>query len=361
MNTIKILTVLMLAWMLGACDTSEPVNNEPQLRPVRTFQVSDTTSSRVRTFSGLSHSTQESRLSFKVGGTIVELPITVGASLKKGQTVARLDSSTFELEAEQARAKLVQAQANQRNAEASYARVKGLYENSNASKNELDTARASSETAKAEVSAASKALEIARLNRSYTRLTASSDCQIATIAVDLNENVNAGTAIATVNCGEEIEIRLGVPEGLISGLSQGMTAGVKFNTLPDQTYTGSITEIGVGTESSAATFPVYVTLDNVDERIRPSMAAQVSFEFSSTNTQDAFVIPASAVSNDEQGTFVYLAAPGQNEQATVTRRGVEIGELTGEGIGVLSGLDNGDLVITAGVSFIYNGQTVLLR
>ncbi|MEM9621457.1 MAG: biotin/lipoyl-binding protein, partial [Pseudomonadota bacterium] len=154
----RFVPITVLVGLLAACGGAEQNGATEVLRPVKIFEVTQNNQARQRTFSGLSQSSQESRLSFKVGGTIIELPIQVGDALEPGQLIARLDASSYELEAEQARASLVQAQANQRNAESSYERIKNLYENSNASLNDLDNARAGAESAEAEVKAVQKAL-----------------------------------------------------------------------------------------------------------------------------------------------------------------------------------------------------------
>ncbi len=352
--------ILLAGLLLSACGGSDDLAAVEQLRPVRVFTVTDNGEIRQRTFSGISQSAQESRLSFKVGGNIVELPIQVGDQISPGELIARLDASSFELEAEQARANLIQAQANQRNARANYDRAKNLYENANASRNDLDTARAGAESAEAEVKAAQKALEIAELNRSYTRLNANAACAVASVAVELNENVKSGEEIAKVNCGADIEVAVGVPEGLIAQMNRQIPTMVRFNAIPGTPFAAAVTEIGVAGSSSAATFPVVVQLTEADPRMRPNMAAQVTFEFINREGAAIHVVPASAVVNDQNGRFVYLAEPAGDGTATVTRHDVELGELTENGIEIFAGLEDGDLVVTAGVSAIRDQQTVLL-
>ncbi len=351
--------VFLSAVLLGGCDGPTQMEAEPQLRPVRIAIVAPSDGSRERSFSGISQSTQESRMSFKVSGTLVDLPVQVGDQLKKGDLIAGLSDSTYELQVQQAEAALAQAQASQRNTDANYERVKGLYENSNASRGDLDVARANAESAQAQVRSARKSLEIAQLNRSYTRLKAAADCTVASVDADLNENVNAGEQIAKVNCGTGIEVSLGIPESLIGGFSSGLPATVRFNALPDREYIGEVTEVGNASGSSAATFPVVVTLQEFDREVRPSMAAEVTIRFAEQQSK-APVIPAAAVVNDERGTFVYVAEPGDGNIATIRRQTITVGELTANGVQISAGLSAGDRVVIAGTSVIREQQTVLL-
>lgn len=361
MRSISTVTVAT-ALALGAvgCDKTD-VEQAEILRPVRFLTVTDNDLGRRRTFSGTSRSTQVSRLSFKVPGTIVELPIEVGDRLQAGGLLARLETSSFDLEVQQAQAGLVQAQANQRNAESNYDRIKGLYENNNASRNDLDSARANAESARAQTRSAQKSLELARLNLSYTRLTAERSCSIASVAVQLNENVTAGAEVARVNCGDGLEIELAMPDSLIAEIREDANVTIQFDAISKLKFAGTVTEIGVAASSGTPTFPVTVSIDGSERRLRSGLAADVTFEFASTRSGDAHLIPLAAVANSGAEPFVYIAQPnGSGNEAVIEKRTVEIGELTENGIEVLAGLSHGDRVVTAGVSIITAGQRVLL-
>ncbi|MEM9533555.1 MAG: efflux RND transporter periplasmic adaptor subunit [Pseudomonadota bacterium] len=349
----------LAAALLAGCGADAPETADTPLRPVRVVVVSGDGEERERIFSGVSQSTQESRMSFKVTGSIQELPVQVGDQLASGDLIASLSPAPYELQVQQADASLAQAEANQRNAAANYDRVKGLYENSNASRNDLDAARAQAESAAAQVRASRKSLEIAELNASYTRLTAAGDCRVASVDVELNENVAVGSPIATLTCGADIEISLGIPESLIGGIRQGMPVAVRFNAIPGQVFAGTINEVGIASAASAATFPVSVELTESDPRIRPSMAAEVIFQMAD-DAGSATVVPAASVIRDGGGTFVYLAEPTSGGQAVITRQEVAIGELTSQGIEIINGLTPGDRVVTAGISVVRPQQAVLL-
>jgi multidrug efflux system membrane fusion protein len=351
--------LLAAAVLLAGCDAA-PVEERELLRPVRYLTVSDNAAGRNRSFSGTLKSTRESRLSFKVAGTVTELPVQIGQRLKAGELIARLDSDSFALQVEQAQASLVEAQAGERNAQASYERTKGLYANDNASLNELDAARAAAEAAAAQVRAATKALEIARLNVSYTRLTAGEDCSMASVDVEVNENVSAGQTIGIVSCGTSFEVELDVPESLIAFVDRATPATISFGAINGRRFTGEVTEIS--TAGSAAVFPVVVRVNEDDPALRSGLAADVTFRFSNSTLEDSYVVPLAAIINDPDGVYVYIADASENEgEALVARRPVELGEMTEDGIEVVDGLAPGDNVIIAGVSVIRPGQRVLIQ
>ena len=357
----SLLSMALLVSVLGGCQTEAPPTEE-RLRAVRTVIAKADGGDRVRTFSGTSKSSQQSRMSFKVAGTLASVPVEVGEELRRGQLIATLSPASYELEAERAQADLAQARANERNTAAIYERTKSLYADNNAAKSDLDAARAQAESAKAQVGAAEKQLELARLNVSYTRLTAATDCSVASVDVEVNENVNAGTTVATVNCGEQLEVELSIPESLISDLQSGMAATVRFDARPEDTFDATITEVGVAARDGA-TFPVTVAIDGGEQAgaLRSGLAAEVSIRFMDPSDLGAILVPLSAVLETPEGVYVFLAEATDVEgEAVVSRRAVELGELTAGGLEIRSGLSPGDRVITAGTSMVREGLRVLV-
>ena len=357
-TSVFILLILTLAF--GACGKSDE-SAEERLRPVRYVTVSDASVFRDRSFSGTSKSSRESRLSFKVSGTIMNAPVQIGQRLKAGDLIAEIDPASYVLQAQQAKASLVEAQANDRRATANYERTKGLYANDNASLNDLESARAEAESASAVVGSAGKALEIARLNVSYTKLTAGTDCSIASLDLEVNENVAAGQQVAAVSCGDVYEVTLDLPESLIGDVDELMPVSVRFGSIPNEEFSGVISEVAVASTAGSAAFPVVIKITGSHPLLRSGLAADVTFQFYSAAAQGGVVLPVAAVIRDPQGTFVFVAEPAEvADEAVVRRRAVTLGELSQSGIEVAEGLQLGDRVITAGISVIRDGQRVLI-
>ena len=209
---------------------------------------------------------------------------------------------------------------------------------------------------------AGKALEIARLNVSYTRLTADADCSIASLDVEVNENVSSGQQVAAVSCGEEFEVKLDVPESLIASVTELMSVTVRFGSIPDQVFSGQVSEVSIASSSGSAAFPVVIKVMENHSSLRSGLAAEVTFRFRSEgDLVEGAVLPVTAIIHDQNGTFVFIAdVVGDSDEAIVQRREVTLGELSQSGIEVIGGLETGDRVITAGVSVIREGQRVLM-
>ncbi len=360
MTRLRLLVLALAIFAASGCAQDEaPV--EERLRPVRYLTVESNSLFRDRVFSGTSKSSTESRLSFKVGGTVTSIPVQIGQRLGAGDLIAEIDPASYVLQEQQAEASLVEAQANNRRATANYERTKGLYANDNASLTDLESARAQAESAVAVVAAASKSLEIARLNVSYTQLRADTDCSIASVDVEVNENVNSGQLVSTVSCGDAYEVTLNLPESLIGNVSTYTPVSIRFGAIPGVVFEGEIAEIAVASAGDSAAFPVVIRIFGSNPSLRSGLAADVTFQLDAASTQGVVVLPVSAVINDPDGTYVYVAEPSATQgEAMISRRAITLGELSQDGVEVTDGISLGDRVVTAGVSVIREGQRVLI-
>ncbi len=350
-------SLFMLVGFTGCSqETEAPVE---RLRPVNFVIVhAGGAALRDRVFSGAAKAGQESRLSFNVAGTVKQLPVAIGDTLQAGQLIAALDPATYEVEVQRAQASLSQADAGHRNAESEYQRVRQLYANNNASQNDLDAALSSTESAKANRQAMAQSLQLARLNSGYTRLTADSDCSVASVSIELNENVSAGTQVAVVNCGDRWEVEIAVPESIIAAFRPEMAGIVRFNAIPDRTFAGTVTEVGIA--GGGSTFPVTLTLNESHSAFRSGLATEVTFTFAGNADNDnVFFLPPSAVGQDEQGAFIYVLESSDQPGVAITRRrSVVVGALSASGLEITEGLLDGDRVVTAGITAARDGLNV---
>ena len=328
------------------------------VRPVRYQEVISSGAKRQRSFSGTARAGVESQLSFRLAGTVQSVSVVVGDTVNTGQEIARIDATDLRLSLQEAEATLSQALAAERRADADYDRVRGLWENENASKSDLDAARAQAESNRAQVAAARQRRELARRQLSYARLTAPVDGAIASVMVEANENVGAGTAVALLTSGSRPEVEVAMPGVLISEVHEGDAAEVSFDALPGTVYPAVVTEVGVAATGAGATFPVTVRLTADDSSVRSGLAASVAFRFESGDTEEKIFVPPVAVGEDRDGRFVFVLEKGEGELGTAHRRPVQVGDLTPDGIEIRDGLDDGELLVTAGVRRIQDGQQV---
>ena len=350
--------IVILSLALVGCDQQEEAVELP-IRSVKHQTISYSTGEIVKTFSGVTKAELEADLSFRVSGRVEKIPVKVGDKLEKDQLVAQLDSRDYIVLYEQAKAQLASAKASLRSAESEYDRTIGLYEKRNTSKSQLDTARAAAESAQAQVKANIQQVETARLQLSYTKLYAPQSCVISSIPVKENENVASGQEVAKVNCGQKVEVEVDVPESYIDEVKEDQIVSVSLTALEMPAITGRVTEISSGSSDQTSAFPVTIVLDGNNQSIRAGLAAEVEFTQSAENTERFFILPINAVSHDDKGDFTYVLKVSENlDEATVHKQYITIEEIVQQGVRVTDGLNNGDEIVTAGITVIRDGMTV---
>ena len=362
-SAVGALALLLLAAGLAAGCAEPPATDSTEVRPVRYARALVAGSGRARTFAGVAQAASEQDLAFRVAGTVTAVEVDVGSRVRRGQVLARLDSGDLELRRQQAEAGVAQAHAQARNARASYERVVALYESGIASMSDLDAARASYESANASETSAATALRLAEQQVAYARLVAPGDGSITRVAVDVNEAVRAGQpVIVVIDAGGSPEVRVTVPEAFIGGLQVGRSAQVVFGAVPDRTFDATVSEVGTASEGAAG-FAVFVRLDAAGDAagVRPGMAAEVTFTVQGRVGAAGVLVPPEAVGQDQKGRFVFvLTRPDAQNIATAERRSVRTGALTPDGLEVLDGVRDGELVATAGLATLTPGQRVRL-
>ena len=206
-----------------------------------------------------------------------------------------------------------------------------------------------------------QAVESARRRLEYTRLKAPVDGAIASVPIDVDENVEQGQQVVRMTSGSSPEVEVAMPGVLISQVREGDAVTVKFDALTDAVFEAVVTEVGVAAIGTATTFPVTVRLAQADPDVRSGMAAEVAFRFEARDSRERIYLPTHAVGEDRQGRYVFVLEGGpENGVGNVRRVAVEVGALTPDGLELLAGLTEGQRVVTAGVRRLTDGQRVKL-
>ncbi len=365
------LTALTL--ILSACSDEKPEVEEVVARPVRYVVLESEKSQFSRVFSGTAQSSKESALSFKVAGTIEEIAVKVGDPVQQGMILANLDEVDLQVDFKAALANLKTEEADVKAAEtnvnttrSNYNRIEKLYETDNVSLSEFEQARGDFETALAQqqasisqVTTAQSKLQAARNQLEYATLKAPFEGVVNSISVEENEEMSPGEAVLTISRIDNLEVVVNLSDLFISRVEKGMKTTVTFPTLVDATFTGEITEIPFATIDSP-TYPVTISVDTKDSRLRPGMTAEILFAFDAVEKMDNLYLPVDAVGEDSQGRFVFLLEQGPKNAGIARKRHVVVGALSERGFLVKEGVSNGDLIATSGLQLLLDGMNVVL-
>lgn len=362
LTTVLALTMLATAPVGCANKTDDAPTVEEQPRPVRFERIMAGARDGMRTYQGTVGSSAERSLSFRVSGNVQAVSVNVGDEVAQGDPIATIETTDLQLQVQQAQAQRGQLAAQLSLAQSQLARTQRLYEGGNASISDLDVASTQVETARASVASIDQQIQLLNRQAGYGRLTAPSAGVISSVRLEVGENVAPGTTVVTME-GEDdgaLEVDIAVPEGDIAGFERGQRAEVRVPALPDATLDATVTEVGVSTSQGARTYPVTLTLAGDTSGLRPGMTAEATITGGRERQAPSVELPPSAVSADGEGTFVWVVEPTGPEVGTAHRRAVEAGELTDDSFSITSGLEDGEIVITAGLRFLSEGQEITL-
>ena len=352
-----IVVVLATAALLG-CGKKEEEEEAPVLRPVKYTVVERTGSDLAREFSGTIKAETESKLSFRVPGTIERKFVKLGDEVSSGQVLAELDRIDYEVKYQASMANLEQAKAKLVRDRADFERVQKLYFNDNVSKAEYDSALALFKSAKAQVVAAEKQVKYDNLQLGYTSLRAPAWGTIAEELSEENETISAGTPVFMLSLAGDLEVEFFVPESLIGQIKSGAEVIVAADAAQREEINGEISQVGTVSTGFGRTFPVKAKLIDPSEAIKSGMTAQVKLNFKFSD-DDVIILPLQSVVTDSSGqTYVYALENVSGNEGTVKRINVKTGKVTTRGIEITEGLKSGDYVIAAGMSKITEGQQV---
>ncbi|MFT5112578.1 MAG: multidrug efflux system membrane fusion protein [Parasphingorhabdus sp.] len=355
-----LVTILLITGISACSETEQEDNSAPQIiKAVKTHVIKGQTGSAVRVLSGTTISSDKQDLSFRVSGVIVELPIQVGDIVNKGDLIARLDSTDYEISSRQAQASVSQAKAAQVNAKSAYKRAKELYAAQAASLAELESARANADSAKASVAVAKQQLNSMLKSKQYTQLSSSTDnCTVTATPASINSNISAGSSVVNLSCGNFLRTKITVPEALIDQIKPGNPVAVAIPSARTESFPGVVVEVGVSNNNSAG-FDVEIEIQKADKNLRVGLATSVTLQFETDNTNQVILLSPQAILEDASGKFVYVFQLTDSTEAfTAIRRTVATGELRNDGIEVSTGLSEGDEVIVSGTSRVNEGMKV---
>ena len=360
-----LLPVLALA-LLSGCgeDANRTGDIEPVVRGLKTCLVEDVEDKTIRHYPSVLQPSSTTTLSFEVTGRLLQVNLDVGQSVDEGDVIAEIDPRSLQIQVDNAEAALRQAESTARNAEEDFSRKSQLVDQGVITKAEADQSRTNMETSQAQVVQAAKQLETAKENLDKSVLRAPFNGIVSSVDVQSFTNVSAGAPVATVYADDRFESSFTVSFDVVNRIAVGKNAIVRLADDPTVVLAGHISELGSRADSVSA-FPVVVTLDETNELLKAGMAVEITLEFPVPRgggftlpltvmpLEGDFEVPEDPQEPGSLKLFVYDDASG-----TVKLQDVLIGGLRDNQIIVVDGLEPGDQVACAGVSFLRDGMEV---
>ena len=336
-----LLTLIAVAMMLlsTGCSNQEEKTKNAAPMSVRSEVVHPSSDIDTKSYIGIVEEELAISVGFATSGTISKVCVSEGQTVKKGQLIAELDKT-------QAENMLAMAKAQMEQANDAYKRLKQLHDNN--SLPEMEWVEVQSKVQQAEAS-----LEMAKKSLADCSIYAPENGIIGKGVMNVGEVVLPALPVAKILVINNVKIRASIPEKEIAGITSASSSKITLDALADQTFEGGKIEKCIDANNSTHTYDIKVNVKNSERQLLPGMVAHVQIHH--VTPQEVITVPITSVRKNANGEyFVWTNKGGKAHRATVTT-----GNATGNRIVVLTGLQQGDVVITEGYQKLSEGMEVI--
>ena len=303
----------------------------------------------------------------QVSGQLMQICMSEGQQVRKGQTLFIIDSRNAQLELEAAEANLEAAIASENSAKLEYESNKNLFDKNIVSRYMLDNSENSYKRAQASVAQARASVNRAKVNLGFCTITSPVEGVIGEISVRTGDQVSPGSRLTIVSGNTTMDAEFSVTESLIeASVSAGLSQEDKARhiaELPDVTfvmkngteypYKGRITSLTGVVDAATGSLGAKASFPNPDGHLFSGIQGTVVLPLAQ---KDVIVVPQTAVVKLQDRQQVYMVKADSTATA-VTVTTTDAGN--GEDVIVTSGLNVGDCIVTIGANNVTEGQQVL--
>lgn len=292
----------------------------------------------------------------KVSGELTSLRFKEGEEVKAGQLLAEIDPRSYQASLSQVQGNLARDQALLKNAQLDLKRYQDLLAKDSIASQQVDTQAAQVRQLEGTVAADQAQVDAARLQLSYTRITAPIAGRLGLRQADRGNVVGPSDAngIVTINLVRPIDAVFSVPEAHLAQINQRLGEGAE---LPVELWDreqkrrlgrGKVGALDNAIDATTGTIKVKATFSNEDGTLFPNQFVNVRLQINLL--QDALTVPGTAIQNN----YVYLVQP----DGTVTQRRIRVGVADGDRVAVEGDLKDGDQVVVDGIDRLREGAKV---
>ena len=269
----------------------------------------------------------------EVSGRITQLNFRDGDRVRKGQLLVQLDDQLQLAQVQQSQAELSIARANhQRNQE--------LVAQNFISKRSVDESAANLEVANAK-------LALSQATAARLKVMAPFDGMVGIRTANVGDYLKDGADVVNIEDIDAVFVDFRLPERFQNKVKKGQTAGVSLDALPGSQFLAFVQAVDPLIDTNGRSVGVRACIDNRQMRLRPGMFARVTAVFG--EREQAKVVPEEAIVPQGQRVVVYKVVDGKNKDEKIAQRvEVKVGIRRPGRVEILEGIEEGDLVITAG-------------
>ena len=282
----------------------------------------------------------------EIAGTVTQIAFESGATVKQGDLLVKLDTSS---EDAQLRAAEAQVQLAQLNTE----RTRKLRADKTVSQSELDTAEANLKQLEANADEIRATIDKKTIRAPFAG-------RLGIRLVNLGEQLDVGKSIVSLQSLTPMYVDFSLPQQDLEKLQTGLKVRVTSDAYPDKKFEGELTAINPDLNATTRSIQLRASFANADQLLRPGMFVRVEVEL--PGEENVLVIPPTAVLSAPYGDAIYLIELQTTNGVTnlvAQQKFIRTGRALGDFVSVESGLQAGDRVVAAGQFKLHSGDRVL--
>jgi RND family efflux transporter MFP subunit len=350
MRRLSIPLALLVA--LAGCKTEQSALD---VRSARTVIVEPSRIDADRQVVGEVKPRYESDLSFRVAGKVLARRVDIGASVRQGETLAALDTQDFQNRLRSAEAEVASAEAELVETQGNEARKAKLLKDGFTPQATYDTALRNLRSADARRASAKANLDLTRDQLGYTDLKADFDGVITAVGAEAGQNVSAGQMVVRLAQLSDKDGVFNIAEtALVDHRNEGAEVIVWPLSNPQLTIEGVVRETSPVADATTRTFTVKVTLKSPPPPLRFGMS--IGGRWKSSPALEV-ALPLSALFEKDGSPAVWVV---DQQSDSITLKPVAVARYEADTVLIAGGLAKGDLVVTAGINTLREGQKIRL-
>ncbi len=296
----------------------------------------------------------------RVDGQIVKINFTEGQYVKEGDALIAIDPRPYQVQLEQAEGQLAKDQAQLKDVQVDYERYKLLFKDGVIPQQQLDTQQAQVGTFEGAIKADVATIDNAKLQITYSHITAPIGGRVGLRLVDIGNIVHATdtNGLLVITQLQPIAVLFSLPQDQLPEVVSKMRSDRQLaveaydRDNSDKIATGKLLTIDNQIDTTTGTYKLKAVFDNTKNELFPNQFVNVHLLVDTR--RNVVLVPTTAILRGPQGTYVF----GVNSKNLVTVKTVKVADTTGNVAAVSSGLIDGDVVVVDGQDKLKDGIVV---